>query len=638
MGKTDEYRLFLENYQGIAYKSRLSTWTPSIFDGAVAEITGYEPADFIAGNPSWDRVVHPDDLPELPGSDELRTVPNYSVRREYRIIRKDGDVRWVRECTRNVCDESGRPVSIQGTIEDITDRVRTERALRESEKRYGSLFENNHSAMLLIDPESADIVDANPAACEFYGWPRETLTQKKITDINTLTHEEIVNEMQLAKSERRTHFLFKHRLASGEERDVEVYSGPIRVYERELLYSVVHDITDRIRAEADRERLRRQLFHSRKMDAVATLAGGIAHQFNNALYVITGNVDLLESGYDYGERILKYTEPMKKTVRRMVELTNQLLAYARGGKYQTRPVSFYHFLKETLPLLKHNMKPGIRLETDFTGNLFSVNVDMAQMQMVLSSAFSNAAEAMSGKGLIRVACKNAEIEESNGKMYPEAKRGPYVCLTIEDDGKGMDEETRRRIFEPFFTTKFQGRGLGMAAAYGIVKNHGGWISIDSGPGSGTIVRVFLPAIKTETEKVKEPKAEPVRGRGTILVVEDEAMVMDVSQTMLEDLGYEALPATTGEEAVDIANTFDGNIDLAILDIVLPDMAAKDIYTQLMQARPGLKVVLCSGYSVNGPANEILNAGAQRFIQKPFSFTEFSKIIKEVLEISENNGK
>ena len=282
-------------------------------------------------------------------------------------------------------------------------------------------------------------------------------------------------------------------------------------------------------------------------------------------------------------------------------------------------------------MIMHTIDPAIQIDTDISRDIFNIKADITQMQMVLSAILSNASEAIKGEGRIRITCKNEMITDERAKDFPGLKPGPYVNLKIEDDGKGMDEETKGRIFEPFFTNKFQGRGLGMAAAYGIIKNHDGWISVDSELGKRTTVRIFLPATEARVKELKKPKIEPAKGTGTILVIEDEKMVMDATRALLERLGYHVLGAKTGNEAINIVKTFDGDIDLAILDIVLPDMNGKSIYPRIMEARPNLKVLVCSGYSIDGPAQEILNAGAQDFIQKPFNMAKLSEKLKEVLE-------
>jgi signal transduction histidine kinase len=229
----------------------------------------------------------------------------------------------------------------------------------------------------------------------------------------------------------------------------------------------------------------------RNMEALGTLAGGIAHQFNNALVGILGNIELLKFDFPDDEVLDKYIESMKTSVRRMTHLTGQLLAYARGGKYEPKIFSLRDFTLKALPSLLHDMLPEIRVVTDLQGDLTLVKADQNQLRIVLSVLLDNAVEAIEGPGHIRILMRNEELAEPGQNLPP----GLYICLIIEDDGKGMDKKTKERFFEPFFTTKFHGRGLGMAAAYGIVKNHDGWISVNSEPGLGTAVHIYLSVVK-----------------------------------------------------------------------------------------------------------------------------------------------
>jgi CheY-like chemotaxis protein len=377
--------------------------------------------------------------------------------------------------------------------------------------------------------------------------------------------------------------------------------------------------------------MKTQIQEVQKMETITSLAGGIAHQFNNALVGITGNIELIKMDFPHDEKIDKYIAPMKASADRMAHLTEQLLAYARGGKYQPTIISLRNFMEEILPLVQCNIEPAIRLEKDLPDDIADIKADRTQIQMVFSGLVANASEAIEGPGLIKITVRNVQIEERFSTRHPDLKPGSYVYIEIEDDGKGMDDETKNRIFEPFFTTKFHGRGLGMAAAYGIINNHDGWISVDSVIGKGTVVRIYLPAVETRIEEMRHLKPGFVMGTGTILVVEDEEMVMDVSRAMLGKLGYHVLEALTGEEAVNIAKTFDGDIDFAILDVALPDMECTAVYSNLIGTRPNLKTIICSGYPIDGPVQEILDAGAQDFIQKPFSLKTLSEKLKNVLD-------
>jgi len=267
----------------------------------------------------------------------------------------------------------------------------------------------------------------------------------------------------------------------------------IKPFEENELYATLEIVLYKAKAEKKRRQMEVRLHQAQQLETIGVFAGGIAHQFNNDLSTITGYTDLLEMDFSGDAKVINYTKAMKASACRMAQLTAQLLAYARGGQYHVQTVSSGDFIRNTLPLIRYTINPAIHVETDLPNDLFNVKADLTQMQMMLSAVLINASEAMEGKGCIRVACRNIMITDETVKDFPELKPGNYVNLTIIDDGRGMDKETKKRIFEPFFTTNFQGRGLGMAAVYGIVKNHAGWISIDSEPGQGTIVRIYLPA-------------------------------------------------------------------------------------------------------------------------------------------------
>jgi two-component system, cell cycle sensor histidine kinase and response regulator CckA len=373
------------------------------------------------------------------------------------------------------------------------------------------------------------------------------------------------------------------------------------------------------------------LRETHKMNAIAILAGGVAHEFNNALMGVTGSIDLLRMDVGHEEKVGKHFDTIKGSCRRMVSLTNQLLAYAQGGKYQPKATFMSDFVGETLPIMGHSLNQNVSVETDLSKDISAVEVDTAQLQMVLSALLINSNEAIGGEGRIRIILKNEDLGEDLVEQHPGFRPGPYVCLQVEDNGKGMDKETRAKIFDPFFTTKFQGRGMGMAAVYGIVQNHHGLLGVESEPGKGTVVRVWLPAIDVAPPESEPAGTETVIGTGTILIIEDEEVVIDVTKAMLERLGYRVMVAKTGRDAVHITETFDGRIDLALLDIKLPDMDGGKVYPLIMEARPDLKVIVCSGYSIDGPAREIIDAGAQGFLQKPVLVSTLSEKVKTVLE-------
>ena len=506
---------------------------------------------------------------------------------------------------------------------EIDERKRAEEALRESEEKHRSMMESMHDLVYICSPDY-HVEYMNPAMVKRTG--RDAIGELCYKVINELDEEcPWCVQDKVQQGENRLTEIDSPR----DNRTYNVSHFPVHNADGSISkLSIYRDVTEIRKMEA-------QFQQATKMEAIATLAGGVAHEFNNALSSITGYTGLLEMDYPQDEKITEYTGAMKQSAHRMARLTDQLLAYARGGKYDPEIQSLNSSVKDTLALLQHTLDPAVRVETDLPLDVKDMEADSTQMQMVISAIMANSNEAMEGPGRIRISTRNMDLDQELIKDYPGLKPGPYVCLSIEDDGKGMDEETRRRIFDPFFTTHFMGRGLGMAAVYGIIRNHDGAITVDSELGKGTKVCIYLPAISAESREqgakaVKQPEVELAMGEGTILVIEDEEDVMMLIRKVLDRLGYRVLQAETGKKAIRLAETFDGQIDLAILDIKLPDMTGDKVYPLIMEARPDLKVVVCSGYTIDGPPQDILDAGAEGFIQKPFSISTFAEKLKEVL--------
>jgi PAS domain S-box-containing protein len=515
-----------------------------------------------------------------------------------------------------------------------------------SEERYKYLVQNSPDIIYILNEQGTFTFLSN-AVERLLNLKIDQLVGKHYTIV---IHDEDLEKAQHFFNERRT----GDRAASGvtlrlkkrgkrdqlhnsETNHLTIELKSKGIYDKEVTeeskkflgtYGVARDISDRKRFEY-------QLSQAQKTEAIATLAGGIAHEFNNALVGISGNIELLQMDLPENESMKRYYQAMKDSTHRMTNLTNQLLAYAQGGKYQPKTISFNDFIRDSLPLIKHDINTSIRVETSLPDDTLYVHADLTQMQMVLSALLNNAAESIEGEGRIMIRIKSQTIDEEFIKNNPELEPGSYVCLVVEDTGKGMDEKTKSRVFDPFFTTKLQGRGLGMAAVYGIIKSHEGWISIESELTVGTAISIYLPAVKVQAEAEIKSGVELPKREGTILVIEDEEVVLDIFREMLERLGYRILFAQSGTEALNIAKTHDGDIDLAILDVILPDMGGKAIYPRLMEARPNLKVLVCSGYSIDGLGQEIIDAGAQSFLQKPFSLEALAEKLNEVLNHTTN---
>jgi len=392
----------------------------------------------------------------------------------------------------------------------------------------------------------------------------------------------------------------------------------------------VTDISPRKRAEQERTELLSQLVQAQKMEAVGTLAGGIAHDFNNILAAILAWLSLLDLEFaDVSERHADIQE-MKTLVERGAGLTQQLLGFACRGKYDVRALDFAQMVTKTSTMFGRTRK-DITIDLDFSPGLRAVFMDPTQLDQVLLNLLVNAAQAMPRGGHLLLSAENAELTSLDVAPYG-ASPGNFVKLVVSDTGVGMDAATQARIFEPFFTTKRagEGTGLGLASVYGILKAHAGIITVKSKVGSGTSFTLYLPTTDQPIRAAKDTTAIQ-RGTGTILVVDDEEMVAQVVARVLRKIGYDVLTASGGRQAIEIVRQHGKTILLVILDMIMPGMGGSETYDALIKITPGLKVLLSSGYAVNGQVQEVLDRGCQGFIQKPFDVSTLSAKVRVILQ-------
>ena len=386
-----------------------------------------------------------------------------------------------------------------------------------------------------------------------------------------------------------------------------------------------------VRDITDQRRIEKQFLQAQKMEAIGTLAGGLAHDFNNLMTGIQGRASLLLEDLAPDHPHCRHVREIEQCVRSAADLTGQLLGLARGGRSVSKPTDMRRLVDKNLQLFGRTRKE-IRIHVTHDPELWRVEVDRHQMGQVLLNLFVNAWQAMPDGGDLYLSTENARIEVDYRRPYRIAP-GRYVKVTVTDTGVGMDEKTRQRIFEPFFTTKEGGRhgtGLGLASAHGIVKGHNGFINVYSVPGHGTTFNIYLPATDRRAQAEADEPAALWAGTGTILMVDDEAVILDVAQSMLEHLGYHVMTAATGREAIDRFRTEHAGIDLVILDMIMPDMGGGEVFDRLKAIDPGVRVLLSSGYGLNGQAGEILGRGCRGFIQKPFSLSRFSEKVKAII--------
>jgi signal transduction histidine kinase len=370
---------------------------------------------------------------------------------------------------------------------------------------------------------------------------------------------------------------------------------------------------------------------AQKMEAVGTLAGGIAHDFNNILMGIQGRTSLMLMEMDPGHRHYTPLSGIEEMAKKGSELTKQLLSFARGGKYEVKPTDLNKLVKDQNRMFSRTKKE-IALREKHAKNLWVSEVDPVQIEQVLLNIYLNAWQAMPDGGDLFIETDNCTLDENFVRPF-QVKPGKYVRISVTDTGMGMDEETRHRVFEPFFTTKEtgDGTGLGLASAYGIIKNHGGIINVQSAVGRGTTFDIYLPASDKEVLEEKAPSADVLTGTETILLVDDEGTILDVGNEMLTALGYKVMSAKSGKKALEVYTENKDEIDLVILDMIMPEMSGGEVYDRIKEVNPNAKALLSTGYGIDGQATKILDRGCNGFIQKPFNLKDLSGKIRGVLD-------
>ncbi len=389
---------------------------------------------------------------------------------------------------------------------------------------------------------------------------------------------------------------------------------------------------ERLDEEREKERIKEELFHAQKMEAIGTLAGGIAHDFNNMLQGILGYASLLKMKVSEADPMYKPLDVIERSAERAADLTKQLLGFARKGKYVVEPLNLNDVVDEVLRIITRTFDRAIEIKTTLSPDIWTVEGERSQLENVILNLCLNARDAMPAGGVLHIETLNKEITEDE-LPYLWARAGRYAVVRVTDTGRGMDDEVKKHIFEPFFTTKEKGKGTGMGLAmvYGVVKNHDGFITVDSEPGKGSTFTIFLPATEREASKKGEVVKEPPHGSGTILIVDDEDDIRGLLRDTLNGLGYETIEASNGEEAVEIYRGQRERIDLIILDMVMPKMSGDEAFHRIKMIDPAVKVLVSSGYGIGEQIRKMIgDAGIEGFVQKPYDINEIAETVKSAL--------
>jgi PAS domain S-box-containing protein len=561
--------------------------------------------------------------------------------------RRGGETLHVEALATLVRDETGHPLGLMGSIVDITERLRAKDAIDARETALRESVERLHQAVRVAEigifdhDQLRDTVYWSPRQREMYGFGADEVVTLEGFFVRVLPED---------RERIRAAVALAHDPAIGKKFDVEHRiirrDGAVRwVRTRSQTFfddtpgarrplrtvGAVLDITESRRGEEERASLQAQLHQAQKMESIGRLAGGVAHDFNNMLAVILGYAELIKRRLPADSRVAEDAAEIANAATRARDVTRQLLAFSRKQIIDPRPVDVNELVRETHKALARLIGEDIVLTFAPAADLWTVELDPTQVDSILMNLVVNARDALPRGGSLTVATANVRVDEDPGRGSPKPSRGEYVVLRVTDDGVGMNAETRSHAFEPFFTTKGPGlgTGLGLATVYGIVAQNGGFIELDSEEGRGTTLRLYFPRHhgQSPTAVTKHDDVRLVPGQGRVLVVEDEAMVRNVTQAMVESLGYEVIAVASAAAALEVAANPDERIDVMLTDLVMPDMNGMQLRDRVQTLRPKLPVVLMSGYAASSVASHgVLEEGIE-LLQKPISLHDLAQKLR-----------
>ncbi|UCH06142.1 MAG: PAS domain S-box protein [Deltaproteobacteria bacterium] len=511
---------------------------------------------------------------------------------------------------------------------DITERKRAEEVLHREKEKFRVLVEESPFGVSMVDKDG-HYQYINPKFVEIFGYTLDDTPTgrewfKKAFPDPEYRHQVIstwISDLERATPDESRPRSFTVTCKDGSNKVILFRPVTVGLKDQFLIYE---DITEK-------KYLEEQLQLAQKMEALGTLAGGIAHNFNNMLMGIMGNVSLVLLDTDKKKPQYEKLKNIEKLVESGSKLTSQLLGYAREGRYEIRPLSLNRLVEETSDTFG-TAKKEIRIIRDLAPDLLTIEADQGQIEQALWNLYVNAADAITGSGDLILKTGNVTNMNMAGKQY-NPRPGNYVLLTVTDSGIGMDKKIMNHIFEPFFTTKGVGKGtgLGLASVYGIIKAHDGYIDVESQKGHGTTFKIYLPVSNRKVTGKAELAQEPVKGSETVLLVDDEETVIDVGRQMLERMGYTVLAARSGKDAIELYRAHKDAIHIVILDLIMPEMSGGETYDEIKKINPHVKVLLSSGYSKDSRATKILARGCNGFIQKPYTMKGMSLRIREILK-------
>ena len=604
---------------------------------AAERLFGYAPEEIVGRSVS---LLIPPDRPDEEAQILARLQRGEGVSHFETVRRrKDGRLIEVSLTVSPIRDGNGRIVGASKIARDITERKGAEARLRDSEERFQQLAENIGEIFWIWDREQRRVVYVSPAYETVCGRSCESLYQAEPGAWLDVIHpEDRECLLRVGAEQRDAAYEQEFRIVrpDGTVRWIQARAFPVRDPGAQIKRVVgsARDITADKQAAAELRRLEEQLRQAQKMEALGRLAGGVAHDFNNLLSVVFGHSALLALGSPSPERLRESVTQIGRAAERAAALTRQLLAFGRRQVVEPEVLDLNALVTDVASMLQRLLGEGVQVSTKLQPDLRPVRVDPGQMEQVILNLALNARDAMPRGGRLTLETRDIELDEATARAQADLGAGHYVLLAVSDTGAGMTPEVQARIFEPFFTTKAvgQGTGLGLSVVHGILKENGGHIAVQSLPDAGTTFKIYLPPSARLVEgSAESTPSEPIQGGETVLLVEDEEPVREVTALMLGSLGYRVLEASNGEEALRVAQAGLEQVDLLMTDVVMPGMGGRDLADALQACMPGLKVLFQSGYTDDTVIRQGILHTEMAFLQKPFTLAALSQKLREILD-------
>jgi PAS domain S-box-containing protein len=594
-------------------------------------VFGYPPRDFFKNPQLWYEMILPEDKPSVDAGYPLLMSGKY-IQHEFRILRPDGAIRWIQAQINPTLDSAGNLVRIDGVASDITKRKEAADALVQSERRYRTIFEESKDG-LFITTVGGKIIDVNATAVRMLGYDskEEMRTLDIANDIFADPGDRERLLTRLSKDGSVEDFETVEKRKDGQK--VQVLLSMTAVRDKDGNISTFRGL---FRDVTKQRQLEQQLIQAQKLEGLGTLAGGIAHDFNNILAIIMGHASMLGRYQENArEQIDKSADGIIKASERGAGLVRQLLTFARKTERLLEPVNVNGVIQELAKLLEETFPKSITISLSLGEGLPVIMGDGNQLHQVFLNLCVNARDAMPEGGTLAIGTSLVPGDTVH-QEFVSADAGQYICAMVRDTGSGMDQATRLRIFEPFFTTKEVGKGtgLGLAVVYGIVTSLNGYVGVKSSVGKGTTFELFFPVLTYDYSAYQAAELQPAEVRGgseTILLVEDEEMLLDLLTTVLETKGYTVLRATDGEEALKVYRDHWNSIDLVISDIGLPKRDGVNTFLKMKEINPDVKAIIASGYTSPEQHSALYEAGVIKTIAKPYVPDQILKCVREALE-------